>query len=108
MERITNYDSKNDILYISSNKNRPAISEEPIDGILIRRAVDNNEIIGVTIFDIKKIFVIEKEKIMNEIELSEKKEKFIELDTSQKEKEFKKAEQKVMEDMVKLSAVLKY
>jgi len=63
MKRITNYDSKNDILYISTEENRPAIAEEPIDGILIRRAVDNNEIVGVTIFGIKEIFIKEKEKV---------------------------------------------
>jgi len=53
--RNENYDRENDILYISSKDNRPAIAEEPIDGVVIRRAVDNKEIVGVTIFDIKKL-----------------------------------------------------
>jgi len=52
--RDENYDREYDILYISSKDNRPAIGEEPIDGVVIRRAVDNNEIVGVTIFDVKK------------------------------------------------------
>jgi len=53
-ERLINYDSKYDILYIATKNNRPAIGEEPIDGVIIRRAIDNNKIIGVTIFDVKK------------------------------------------------------
>ena len=53
-ERLVNYDSKYDILYIATKDNRPAIGEEPIDGVVIRRAIDNNEIVGVTIFDVKK------------------------------------------------------
>jgi len=52
--RNENYDSKYDILYISKKINAPSISEEPIDGVLIRREVYTNEIIGITIFDIKK------------------------------------------------------
>ena len=53
--RNENYDREADILYISNKDNRPAIGEEPIDGVIIRRAVDNNEIVGITIFDIKKL-----------------------------------------------------
>ena len=53
-KRYEGYDSENDVLYISSTDNRPAIGEELIDGVVIRRAVDNNEIVGVTIFDVKK------------------------------------------------------
>ena len=52
--RNTNYDKKYDILYISKKDNKPSISEEPIDGVLIRRAVYTNEIVGITIFDIKE------------------------------------------------------
>ena len=52
--RNVNYDSKYDILYITTKNNRPAVGEEPIDGVVIRRAIDNNEIVGVTIFDVKK------------------------------------------------------
>jgi len=52
------YDSKYDVLYISTNINRAAIGEEPIDGVIIRRAIDNDEIVGVTIFDIKKLVQI--------------------------------------------------
>jgi len=49
--RITNYDSKYDILYISKNNNRPAVSKEIIDGVLLRRDKDG-KIVGVTIFDV--------------------------------------------------------
>ena len=49
--RKTNYDSKYDILYISKNKNKPAVSKEIIDGVLLRRDKDG-EIVGVTIFDV--------------------------------------------------------
>ena len=51
--RKMNYDSKYDILYISKNNNKPAISKEIIDGVLLRRDKDN-QIVGVTIFDIKE------------------------------------------------------
>lgn len=54
-KRISDYDEENDVLYISSANNRPAIGEELIDGVVIRYAVDNNEIVGVTIFDVKKL-----------------------------------------------------
>ena len=52
-KRLTNYDSKYDILYISNTKNKPCISSEPIDGVVIRRD-KTSKIIGVTIFDVKK------------------------------------------------------
>lgn len=52
-ERLINYDSKNDILYISNVKNKACISSEPIDGVVIRRD-ETSKIIGVTIFDVKK------------------------------------------------------
>ena len=51
--RNENYDSKYDILYISVKDNKPAISEEPIDGVVIRRD-ETSKIIGVTIFGVKK------------------------------------------------------
>ena len=49
--RKTNYDSKYDILYISKNNNKPAVSKEIIDGVLLRRDKDGG-IVGVTIFDV--------------------------------------------------------
>ena len=49
--RKTNYDSKYDILYLSKNNNKPAISKEIIDGVHLRRDKDG-EIVGVTIFDV--------------------------------------------------------
>ena len=52
-KRLTNYDKKYDILYISKNKNKPAISTEIIDGVLLRRDKDN-KIVGVTIFDVRE------------------------------------------------------
>jgi len=52
-KRLTNYDSKYDILYISKTKNKPCISSEPIDGVLIRRD-ETSKIIGITIFDVRE------------------------------------------------------
>jgi len=49
--RKTNYDSKYDILYLSKNNNKPAISKEIIDGVHLGRDKDG-EIVGVTIFDV--------------------------------------------------------
>ncbi|MCK4329286.1 DUF2283 domain-containing protein [candidate division WOR-3 bacterium] len=58
-KRLTNYDEKYDILYISKIKNKPCISSEPIDGVLIRRD-ERGMIIGITIFDVKKAINILK------------------------------------------------
>ena len=52
-KRLTNYDSKYDILYISKNNNKPAVSTEIIDGVLLRRDKDS-KIVGVTIFDVRE------------------------------------------------------
>ena len=52
-KRISNYDEKYDILYISDVENKACISSEPIDGVVIRRD-ETSKIIGVTIFDVKK------------------------------------------------------
>ena len=57
-DRIGNYDKKYDVLYISKKDNKPGISEEPIDGVVIRRDVDTNKIVGITIFDIKEYIEI--------------------------------------------------
>jgi len=40
-KRLTNYDVKYDILYISKNKNKPAVSTEIIDGVLLRRSYNS-------------------------------------------------------------------
>ena len=53
-KRISNYDKKYDVLYISSTKNKACISSEPINGVVIRRD-ETSKIIGVTIFDAKKL-----------------------------------------------------
>lgn len=47
------YDEDDDILYISIGKPTPAITEEKEEGILLRRSIENNKIIGVTILDYK-------------------------------------------------------
>jgi len=52
-KRLTNYDVKYDILYISKNNNKPAVSTEIIDGVLLRRD-KNSKIVGVTIFDVRE------------------------------------------------------
>ena len=49
--RKTNYDSKYDILYLSKNNNKPAVSKEIIDGVLLRRDKDD-KIVGITIFNV--------------------------------------------------------
>lgn len=54
MSNITvNYDSTNDILYISLGAPVPSISEEKEEGVIIRRSLENNKISGVTIMDYK-------------------------------------------------------
>jgi uncharacterized protein YuzE len=53
IRRLTNYDDKWDILYISNTENKACISSEPIDGVVIRRD-ETSKIIGVTIFNVKK------------------------------------------------------
>ena len=52
-ETTINYDTKNDILYISLGEPVPSISEEKEEGILIRRDIETGEITGVTILDYK-------------------------------------------------------
>ncbi|MDP2362746.1 MAG: DUF2283 domain-containing protein [Ignavibacteria bacterium] len=59
-KRITNYDNKYDILYISKNNNKPAVSKEIIDGVLLRRDKDN-KIVGVTIFDVKEAITSDRD-----------------------------------------------
>ena len=53
--RQYNYDEKYDILYISTIPNEPCITTEEIDGVAIRHSVKDNKIVGVTIFDVKKM-----------------------------------------------------
>jgi uncharacterized protein YuzE len=48
------YDEKSDVLYASIGEKKPGISEEPEDGILIRRALGTREIIGFTIINYKR------------------------------------------------------
>ena len=60
--RLENYDRENDILYISNTKNKPCISSEPIDGVVIRRD-ETSRIIGVTIFDVGKAIVLNCKEI---------------------------------------------
>lgn len=43
------YDRDGDVLYASLGRPRPSITEETVDGILIRRAIDTNEVVGFTI-----------------------------------------------------------
>lgn len=50
---IINYDSKNDILYVSIGTPVPSISEEKEEGIIIRKNLENNKLSGVTILDYK-------------------------------------------------------
>ena len=43
------YDEAGDVLYITGSDNRPATAVEPEDGILLRYADDNRELVGITI-----------------------------------------------------------
>jgi len=45
------YDERSDVLYASIGNPRPGISEEPFDGILIRRDANTGEVIGFTIIN---------------------------------------------------------
>ena len=49
-----NYDSKNDILYLTfSNKNN-SIGDEIIDGYVVMKDILSDDVTGVTIFDFMK------------------------------------------------------
>jgi len=43
------YDKDSDVLYFYVEKPRPAVTENYGDGILIRRDLDTNEVVGFTI-----------------------------------------------------------
>jgi len=60
--RKTNYDSKYDILYISKDNNKLAVSKEIIDGVLLRRDKDS-KIVGITIFDVLEA-ILGKERLI--------------------------------------------
>jgi len=46
-----NYDKKHDVLYISIGDPRPSYGDEIIEGIIIRKDFDTDEITGITIID---------------------------------------------------------
>lgn len=50
---IVNYDSRNDILYVSIGTPVPSICEEKEEGIIIRKSIEKNQLSGVTILDYK-------------------------------------------------------
>ncbi len=58
MEKMTQffYDKKADVLYISVGDPRPAISEELDDDVLLRRDIQTNEVIGLTILNLSSRF----------------------------------------------------
>lgn len=49
-----NYDSKNDVLYISFGDPRPSYAETYDDGIYVRYDMDTDELSGITIVDFTK------------------------------------------------------
>lgn len=48
------YDPGADILYICLVPGVPSYADEEITGVLIRKSIENDEITGVTILDLKK------------------------------------------------------
>lgn len=50
---VIDYDSKNDILYVSIGVPVPSICEEKEEGIIIRKSIEKNMLSGVTILDYK-------------------------------------------------------
>lgn len=47
------YDEKHDILYVSVNDPKECYSEEILPGVFLRRQLDNDEINGLTILNLK-------------------------------------------------------
>jgi uncharacterized protein YuzE len=58
MEKMTQllYDKNADVLYLSIGDPRPAISEEVGDDILLRRDLETNEVVGLTILNLSTRF----------------------------------------------------
>ncbi len=50
------YDKNADVLYISVGDPRPAISEELDDDVLLRRDIQTNEVVGLTILNLSSRF----------------------------------------------------
>lgn len=48
------YDEESDILYAFVGKPVPAICEEPVNGILIRRDIKTRKVVGFTIINYKR------------------------------------------------------
>lgn len=49
-----NYDSDNDILYLSFAEPKPSYGEEKYEGVIFRYDFITEELSGITIFDFKK------------------------------------------------------
>ena len=52
-----NYDSKNDILYLTFGNKNNSIGDEIMDGYVVMRDILTNEITGATIFDFMKNYI---------------------------------------------------
>lgn len=48
------YDKDHDVLYVSLGAPKPSYCDTDIEGILIRRAMDNNRLSGITIMDFSR------------------------------------------------------
>lgn len=48
MKVIYNYDEAAGVLYVSKDSNREAYANEELPGVIIRRANDNDEVVGLT------------------------------------------------------------
>lgn len=65
------YDTEEDILYLSIGEPKPSVTEEIEEGILIRKDIATGEITGVTILDYKdRINKNEKINIPKEFDLT--------------------------------------
>ena len=51
------YDEHADVLYLSVGNPKPAVTEEVVDGVLLRRNPATGELVGVTILDFRTAFL---------------------------------------------------
>jgi hypothetical protein len=50
------YDARGDVLYVSFGEPRKAIGEEISDGLVVRRDLETDEVVGFTVVDFAKRF----------------------------------------------------
>ena len=62
-ELSVNYDRASDVLYVTIDANRPCLSREIEEGVLIRYDPDTNELVGVTVTGFKRHHAAEGVKV---------------------------------------------